>query len=317
MELRKDYLIERWVIISERRDKRPHEFNKSKAEQDIPQKDCIFCPGNENLTPQTKGMLREKDNSWSIRWFNNKFPASSFEGIKEIKNDNVFFTYSSPYGEHEVVVETKYHDKQLSDLSQTEIKSVLKIYSDRIEELGKKEGVRYVNVFKNHGLNAGTSIVHSHTQIISLNKIPNYVKEVLEAYKSFPHCPHCDIINIEKGSYRRVFENDSFVSFTPYASRSNYEVWIFPKKHLTKMNELSEDDFYNLADMLKKILVKLKEINASYNLYIRYAPKDTNMHMHIVIEPRIPIWGGFEFCSDIIINTVSPESAASFYRGEK
>jgi UDPglucose--hexose-1-phosphate uridylyltransferase len=40
------------------------------------------------------------------------------------------------------------------------------------------------------------------------------------------------------------------------------------------------------------------------------------LHFHIEICPRINIYGGFELGTDIIINSVSPETAARFYRGE-
>ena len=72
----------------------------------------------------------------------------------------------------------------------------------------------------------------------------------------------------------------------------------------------------DLAAILKKVLKKLKELNLSYNFYIHYSPKKENLHLHIEVTPRIATWAGFEFSTDITINSVMPEEAAKFYRSK-
>jgi len=113
-----------------------------------------------------------------------------------------------------------------------------------------------------------------------------------------------------------ISAHKTFVAFTPYASRFNFEVWIFPKKHVINLNELNDKELLDLAIILKKIVVKLKRLNASYNFFFHYAPKGEDLHFHIEITPRFAIWAGFEFSSNAVINSVSPEDAAKFYRGE-
>ena len=56
LELRKDYLLDRWVIIAEKRSKRPRQFEKSKIKEGI----CDFCPGNEHLTPKEISRVEEQ-----------------------------------------------------------------------------------------------------------------------------------------------------------------------------------------------------------------------------------------------------------------
>ena len=70
----------------------------------------------------------------------------------------------------------------------------------------------------------------------------------------------------------------------------------------------------DLAEILKKILSKLKELNMSYNFYLHYSPKKEDLHFHIEVTPRIATWAGFEFSSGITINSITPEIAAEFYR---
>jgi UDPglucose--hexose-1-phosphate uridylyltransferase len=220
-----------------------------------------------------------------------------------------------------VIVDTNDHQKQLQDLTDFEIKDLLKVYKQRIEALSAKQNIRYVLVFKNHGRDAGTSLKHSHTQVTATNHIPGFVTQKLEAVHKHENCPYCEIISIEKTSTRRCFENDSFVAFTPYASRYNYEIWIFPKKHYASITQIDDWEYLELAQIFKKALQKLKDLGCSYNFFIHNTPqqlieKPKSLHFHLEICPRMSTFGGFEMGSEIIINTVSPELAAKFFRGE-
>jgi len=158
---------------------------------------------------------------------------------------------------------------------------------------------------------------------MALNHIPNFVMQKLEAVNKYPGCPYCEILGAETNSTRRCFENESFIAFAPFASRFNYELWIFPKKHYVSITELDDWEILGLAQILKKALLKLKSLNVSYNMFIHNSPQyfinNNNykpLHFHIEICPRIGSFGGFEFGAEIVINTVSPETAARYYRGE-
>ncbi len=317
MELRKDYILNNFVIISEKRGKRPFEFKKEPAK--IVKKKCFFCPGNEDQTPPEIGRT-DLGRSWKIRWFDNKFAAVTPEGNPEIRTDNEFFTFADAYGYHEIIVDTNLHGEHPADFDEEDWRKVLKVYGQRIEDLEKDEKVKYVNLFKNHGIDAGTSLVHSHSQIITTQIVPRRVQEKVKALRAHREkkdsCAYCEILNIEKQSDRRCFENETFVSFTPYASRYHFENWIFPKRHTGRLKDLSEEELNDLGKILKEVLGKIKKLNASYNLCFHYAPKGEDLHFHIEVLPRLTTPGGFELGTEIIINTLSPEKAASFYRGE-
>lgn len=306
MELRRDYVLDRWVIISEKRDARPFEFKKEKATK---AKNCAFCPGNENLTPPEIGRIG--GNKWRMRWFENKFAAVLAEGEPKVKTKELFYTKASAYGKHEIIVETPTH-RQLAELPVSSIAELLGVYSGRIEELSRIPEVKYVSVFKNSGANAGASLVHSHSQAIAYNWVPTMVHAEIEASKHYEDCPYCSIASTEMKSPRGIFENRYFAVFAPYASRFNYEAWIFPKRHIKSITEMDREMLMQMAEALKKILVKLK--NISYNYFLHYAPNRQDLHFHIEVCPRISVWGGFEYCTNTIINSVPPEEAAKFYR---
>jgi UDPglucose--hexose-1-phosphate uridylyltransferase len=310
-EIRKDYILDRWVVISTIRSKRPQQFKEERTKQK--KQHCFFCPGNEKDTPEEIGRIGTKK-KWEMRWFKNHFPALISEGQIDIRTDNTFFTFSSNYGHTEVIVEANTDKKQLWDLDKKDLKTLFEVYNNRIEELSKEPHIKYVAVFKNHGIKGGTSVIHTHSQVYAFNIVPKEIRDRIFASSQFDYCPYCDIINIEKKSHRRCFENDEFVAFTPYASRFNYEIWVFPKKHIRTLAEANLDQ---LADIMKKILKKLKWLNCSYNYFLHYAPEGEDLHFHIEVCPRISSWAGAEHGFGIVVNAVSPEQAAEFYRGRQ
>ena len=123
-------------------------------------------------------------------------------------------------------------------------------------------------------------------------------------------------MNIEKGSYRKCFESKYFTAFTPYASRFHYEIAVFSKAHVNSITKMNDITLFDLAKIMKQILAKLKELDAPYNFFLHYNP-DEKYHFHIEFCPRLAIWAGIEFSTGITINSVSPEEAAKFYRGEQ
>ncbi len=311
-ELRKDYLLDRYVIISNERAKRPHQFRKEQTEEINDSETDFFAPGNEKMTPPEIYRYPEESDVWNIRVFPNKFPAVNKQGNPDIRIADTFFTYSDAFGNHEVIVETPDIYKQLVDLSVQEISTVLKVLNNRIESNLKEGGVKYVSVFKNQGRDAGTSVLHTHFQLVSYNLVPRVVLEKESAIKKLGYEAYGKIISIETRSDRRCFDNKTMTAFTPYASRFPFELWIFPKRHVLRLNDLEEDEFFDMADLLRMALLKLKELNADYNLYFHYGLE--NMRLHLIICPRLSKWAGFEHATGTIINSMPPEGAAEFYR---
>lgn len=310
-ELRKDYVLDRWVIINEKRGKRPHQFATK------PRKDkdgfCFFCPGNEDTTPPETGRV-EKNGKWLIRWFPNKFAALNEKGSGRQKESGIL-TSRNAFGSHEVIVETPSHSKQFYDLRVEHIAQILKVYTQRILYHSGNKGIRYVSVFKNHGGSAGTSLKHSHSQLISLNKIPPMIHEKSRASIRKGKCLYCDVIRKESRTNRKIAVNGTCVAFAPFASRYNYEAWVFPKRHVRSITEYTDKEYLDTAQLLKKITLKLKKLQIAYNIFLHYVPKGKDMHFHIEVCPRKAIHAGFELSTGIIINVVSPENAAEFYRG--
>ncbi len=299
-DLRKDYALNRWVIIAEKRKARPRQFGKleiAKGETDF------FAPGNESMTPPEIGRVEHKG-SWLLRWFPNKFAAASLKNKFKLKKG--FFSSAPAYGHHEVIVETP-TDKQLWDLEADDVYELLKVYSLRTESLMKEKDVQFVSIFKNHGRQGGTSLIHSHSQVITSPILPPYL---VEKAKRYTKSVIDRMIMLEKNSPRKIRETKHFLAFCPYASRFNYEAWIYPKGHIKSITEFGDAELEELAGILNRLLKNLRNLCDSYNILVNSSPKGLNMRFHIEILPRAATWAGFEYASGIVINSVSPESAA-------
>lgn len=306
--IRKDYLLEKYAYYAVHRGTRPKEFQKTSIA--TPSSTDFFAPGNEHLTPPEKGRVRGKS-GWLIRWFDNKFAALENKGSPVLKG---ILKQSANYGVHEVIVETPKQDEGLATLPVDHLQALLYVYANRIEALSKIKGVKYVLIFKNHGSDAGTSLLHEHSQAMALPHIPPALQEKMCASAKSKTSPYLSIAKKEMKTKRGIAQNKSFIAFCPFASQFNYEAWIFPKKDIRTFDDFKQDDFEALASMLKKLLMRLHVAGASYNFYIHYAPKGSNLPFHITITPRMATWGGFELGSGCVINSVMPEDAAAFYK---
>jgi len=313
-ELRREYLFDRWVILAKDRGKRPHEFKKGEKKKKFD--GCYFCPGNEDKTPPEISRVME-DGRWIIRCFPNKFSATT--KIFRTFEEN-FFTKVSAYGNHEVIVETPEHNITLGDLSVEHIAKIIDVYADRIGDNMRDPKVKYVLVFKNHGAEAGTSLEHSHSQVIALAKVPTMVQDEVSAARRYKKetgsCLFCDIWKKEMKSSRRIYSDRNVAAFAPFASRFSFESWIVPKRHVSGLEYMDSKERLSLAKTLKLLIGGLNSsLNyPPYNFFLHTAPKGVDSHFHIELCPRVSKWAGFELGTGFVINTMPPETAAKHYR---
>ncbi|MBS10322.1 MAG: hypothetical protein CME19_01805 [Gemmatimonadetes bacterium] len=75
-------------------------------------------------------------------------------------------------GVHEVVIESPDAMQDLADLDGEHVGRVFLACQARVRDLVKDRRLRLLLVFKNHGVEAGSTTPHSHTQIIGLPVTP-------------------------------------------------------------------------------------------------------------------------------------------------
>ena len=337
-ELRKDYLLNRWVVIAKERSRRPNDFAKPRVQ--IPKSpSCPMCVGNEQMTPPASLLyLRKNDEiektqdpltgerpkNWLIRCIPNLYPAFSppkqpEDSVQIMNTENK----GVAIGAHEVIVESPNHDEDPADAELPQLELVIQAYIDRLRELSGKSYVKYVSVFRNYGLEAGASLTHAHSQVIATPIIPSILQEEYDTSKAYYEksgkCVFCDIIEHETGGPRFVSEDADFVVFAPYASINPMEFWIVPKKHASNMLNLTDMEIGAFAKTLKASLKALKDLvndppyNYGFHLSID-RQTESYYHWHLEIFPKISIWAGFEINTGMYINTIPPETAAESLR---
>lgn len=246
---------------------------------DAPKKVCAFCTGNEKMTPSEVLRLGEGEKD-KPGWY-----------IRVIPNKYPITDT------HEVFIHSPDHNKDIEDFDVSHTASLLRVYRQRFQVYAS-EG--QVMIFSNHGEHAGASLKHPHSQLVLIPKQIN-----LDALVREP------IQNV-------VEDNTYFVTYCPDFSQWPYEVWIAPKKDGTTYGDISDEEVKDLAEILKKALIRLhkkyedpivKKIHISmpfaYNYYIHHAK-----NWFIRIIPRLVHRAGFELGTGLSVNVVDPTFAA-------
>ncbi len=314
-ELRKDPIVDRWVIFAPERARRPFD-HPVLAESPRAAGVCPFCEGNEASTPSELLAERRPDTcanqpGWSIRVIPNQFPALDDQ------------PHSTTVGVHDVIIECPQHESRFEDLSPGQIHRILDVYRRRMAQLAQDPRLVFGMLFKNAGASAGASLEHCHSQLLALDHIPTLVAAEHAAARFFwdanGRCLFCDLLERELAlGDRIVLTTEHFVCLTPYASRFALEMWIVPRRHSPAFEMASELE--ELAAMLRRVLRRLQNANeaCAYNFYIHtdaWNGRGTPAyHWHLEILPRKTGIAGFEWGTGCYINAVFPEDAAQRLR---
>ena len=299
-EIRKHYFLNEYCILASGRAKRPQDFIKDDARSRRPAKDCPFCPGNETMTPPETAVYQlNSGQSWDVRCFENLYPA-----------------LSPPDGHHEVIVETAKHDASPADFTDVEMELMVDAYQDRFNFYAHKASILYVSLFKNHKREAGASIAHSHTQLIALPLRPSELERERDVIKQLDRCPYCSITKEESGSSRVIFEDQTWIAFAPFYSKTPFEVWVIPKRHINNITCMDPSERTSFSRIFRDLLRSLKVVldDPPYNYHFLQTINE-DYHLNIRILPKLSIAAGFELNTGIYILTVPPEDAAGFLRG--
>lgn len=269
-----DVKTQRWVIISPSRTKRP--VNEKKPGEPAV---CPFCEGNEATTPPEVYRIGngEKDKpGWQVRVVPNLYPITDI---------------------HEVIVHSPSNTDDLEKLPLEQVVRIIRAYRDRFRA---HENDGQVIIFCNHGLHAGASLTHPHSQLVVVPKQIN-----LDSLYREP------INNV-------VDENTLFRTYCPDFSQWPFEVWIAPKALGTKFGDTADDELNDLASVLQRALKKIENIYNDpalaavhgntpfgYNFYIYHRE-----NWFIRIIPRFIHRAGFELGTGLNVNIIDPTTAS-------
>lgn len=308
-EIRVDEINNDIVIFAKDRARRPMDKVINENEESIIaeyNKDCPFCQGNEHYTPKSKFKI-EDENGWIVRSIDNKFPIV----------DN---SQKSIYGSHEVMIDTYRHNGNFYNMDEDEFYNMLLMYKDRYSNLIKDEKVQYVSIFKNYLRQAGASLNHPHSQIVSISIIPPDIEREINISKQYyienKRYLYDDIINEEIKEKERVINNsESFLTLVPKSTKYTGEIRIIFKKNI-KFENICNKDIRELSIIFKNLFSNLFKVNGNlpFNIFIHSHPKNIegnyfNVHIHII--PRKYSFGGFELGTGLYVSSIEPKDIAN------
>ena len=284
-----DINTKRWVVISPGRVSRPGDtIVKPQGFVDSQKSSCPFCGGNEGMTPpevwRIGGEGQWNGPDWKVRVVPNKYEITDV---------------------HEVIIHSPNHQTDIENLPLNQVKTILWVYRQRYQA-HEKDG--QVLIFCNHGVHAGASLKHPHSQLVVLPRQINLDTLSREPPKNL------------------VEENKFFTVYCPDFSQWPYEVWIAPKETAsqpgifknTAFSQTTDEEIADLAVILKNTLKKLETISLgsrvaklnpdrdfSYNYYIYHGQS-----WYLRIIPRFIHRAGFELGTGLNVNIVDPVNAA-------
>lgn len=300
-EIRRDYLFDEYVIVSPGRGKRPYDTSKNRHP-------LIETADSPRLDKEKEVYSIKEDGEWLVKVVKNRYSALTMDNPKA-------------HGSQELVIDTPLANVPFARLSLAQIGRVLKAYQMRTANLLSKKGIAYVLIFRNDGFEAGASLAHAHSQIFAMPVIPkrfqDHSNQIEQYYLDKKKQPIEDIISFERSQKKRIIAEDQhFFVICPYASQYPFEAWLIPKRHVVSFDKFSTSQLESCAHQLKHLTQKLTGAQISFNFFIE---NGISPHYRCIIKlyGRSSIWGGFEVATGMVINTVPPESATSWYRSVK
>lgn len=327
-ELRQDLVSGDWILISPGRARKPEEFLEKRKRLKAPKKGCIFenpeaAGGGKPIAVYAKSDIPSatRKDGWRVQIIPNKYPAVIHDGAKVKLIKKGPYSVMAGIGRHELLI-TRDHDNNFPMLSKKEAVLVFKAFRDRYSTLLDDKEIAYISIFHNWGPKAGASVYHPHYQMIAVPVVPPDVEHSLNGsrryFEKHKKCVHCAQIAMERKEKKRViFENDCAIAFTPFVSRFEFEIRVFPKKHFPFFEDTPINVISCMVEALQYVLRSLEKSlkDPDYNFFIHTAPikaklKHKHYHWHIEVQPKINIPAGFELGTGIEINVVDPNEAA-------
>jgi UDPglucose--hexose-1-phosphate uridylyltransferase len=192
------------------------------------------------------------------------------------------------FGRQEVVVHTPRHARTIAELSDEELADVAEAWRGRREAV--PDG--YLHAFVNEGREAGSSLPHTHSQLVWLPQPP-------------PETQH----RVDRDRWIPVAERDGLVLACPWASRLAYELVIAPAEPRAGAfgDELLAPAVALLGDAVRRLHLGAGAVPLNAWLH-------DSADWHIEVVPRLSILAGVELGADWWINALSPEDAAEALR---
>ena len=236
---------------------------------------CPFCAGREDHTPPETLRL-PPDGPWQVRVVPNLYPA---------------------FERQEVVVHGSEHLRSIAELSDAQLSLVAEAWQSRAEA-ARREGFPYVHAVVNESRSAGSSLPHTHSQLVWLREPPPAV--IAEAKGGE---------GVLDGVV--VLQDRGIAAVCPHASAVPYELRIAPAARAGEAfaSSLLAAALQAAAELLRRLRT-VEGRPVPCNLWLHDSP-----WWHLELVPRLTVAAGIELGAGIFVNPLPPEEAAARLRG--
>jgi UDPglucose--hexose-1-phosphate uridylyltransferase len=230
--------------------------------------ECPFCAGREDRTPPETFRI-DAGGGWLVRVVPNLYPA---------------------FERQEVVVHSPRHVRTFAELTDEEIAATAEAWRTR-REAAAIRGFGYVHALVNEGRAAGSSLAHSHSQLVWLRGAPpERLREDAQALEGL--LDDAELLVAEHEGSRAVVHR---------CGRLPYELLIGGGPF----------DLAAALRLLRECVGRLRaaEGPVSWNAWLH--------EDHLEVVPRLSVLAGSELGAGIFVNTVAPEDAAATLRSAR
>jgi UDPglucose--hexose-1-phosphate uridylyltransferase len=191
----------------------------------------------------------------------------------------------------EVAVHSPRHVRTFAELTDEEVAAVAAAWRAR-RDAARGAGFPYVHALINEGRAAGSSLPHSHSQLVWLREAPPAV--TAEQTDAIPK------LLAESGL--EIAELGGLVAVAHRAGRLPYETLIGGEPF----------DLATGLRLLRDVVHRLRTLEGAvpWNAWLHDGASP-----HLELVPRLAVQAGVELGAGIAVNTVSPEDAAAALRG--
>ncbi len=322
-------ILGEWVIIAPATAVRPWSGAVvSSARNELPEYDpsCYLCPGVTRAGGQVNPVYT------GVHVFDNDFPSLSM----------AYTTSDVPgYSPHDipargicrVVCFSSRHNATLPEMTASEVYAVILAFRNQFAELSVIPEISNVMLFENRGKIIGVSNPHPHGQIYATDFVPRLLSARTENARRYRldtgRCLFCSVLEDELGAgVRVVTQNDHFVAFVPSFARLAYETMLIPRRHVSAITELSEEELHALADIHREMTIRydnlfampFPNITVFQNAPCAVGSNPDSYHFHIEFLPplrspdKLKYMAGFESGGGTIVNPALPDESASALR---
>jgi UDPglucose--hexose-1-phosphate uridylyltransferase len=313
-ELRRDPLLDEWVVVAGHRQARTFL---------PPTSECPLCP--------TRGdqLTEIPESDYEVVVFENRFPSLTQDAPDAGIVDPVS---RHGFGRCEVVCFTSEHSSFFGDASAERCRLVLEAWIDRDRALSAIPGIEYVFIFENRGIEIGVTISHPHGQIYAYPFVPprdEQIRRVASEYRAANNnaslYEHVIDFEIEDGR-RIVYAGEHWIVFVPHAARWPFELQVFTRRPVQYIRDLNEEERKEFSEFYPSLLraldtvlgVPMPYIAAWHQAPVQCDDDDSRLFLEVFslrrAAEKLKYLAGSESAAWVWINDISPEQAAQSLR---